>query len=117
MVKITKTADNAELGYTDNLVYIKLADNGCFVLCPKNEATGVVFNGTPYHIFTAPPLKDGCEDVAVTPVDGGHISYGHGLSINELENVICENDAVYSAEMANLENAMCEQDGKENANG
>ena len=28
----------------------------------------------------------------------------------DIENVICDNDAIYSQEMANLENAMCEED-------
>ena len=27
-----------------------------------------------------------------------------------MENAICENDAIYSQEMANLENAICEED-------
>ena len=114
MVKVTKT-DGTELGYTDEPIYIKLAKNGCYVICEESKATGIVFDGVPYHMFDRAPLKDGCEDVAVNPIDGGPISYNHGISINELENAICENDAIYAEEMANMENAMCDEDaGKEN---
>lgn len=47
MFRIIK--DGAELGLTENLNYIVQAENGCYVLCPEQNASGIVFEGTPYH--------------------------------------------------------------------
>ena len=48
MFKIVK--DGAVVGITGEPTYIKMLDNGCFGLCSKNEAQGVAFSGTPYHL-------------------------------------------------------------------
>ena len=48
MYKIVK--DGAVVGITGEPTYIKMLDNGCFGLCSKNEAQGVVFDSTPYHL-------------------------------------------------------------------
>ena len=39
MFKITK--DGATMAMTEAPNYIKQAENGCFVLCPEAEATGI----------------------------------------------------------------------------
>lgn len=47
MYRIIK--DGANIGLTENLNYIKQAENGCYVLCPEHDASGIVFAGTVYH--------------------------------------------------------------------
>ena len=49
MFRIIK--DGAELGLTENLNYIVQAENGCYVLCPEQNASGIVFEGTPYNLL------------------------------------------------------------------
>lgn len=40
MFRIIK--DGASIGLTENLNYIKQAENGCYVLCPEPDASGIV---------------------------------------------------------------------------
>ena len=68
MFRIIK--DGANLGLTENLNYIKQAENGCFVLCPEQDASGIVFEGNPYHLLGRNPLE-GVETVMVERVDAG----------------------------------------------
>ena len=49
MFRIIK--DGASIGLTENLNYIKQAENGCYVLCPEPDASGIVFGGTVYHLL------------------------------------------------------------------
>lgn len=43
MFRIIK--DGANIGLTENLNYIKQAENGCYVLCPERDASGIVLKG------------------------------------------------------------------------
>ena len=47
MFRIIK--NGASIGLTENLNYIKQAENGCYVLCPEPDASGIVFGGTVYQ--------------------------------------------------------------------
>ena len=49
MFRITK--DGASLGMTEAPTYIKRAPNGCLVLCPENEATGIAWEGKVYGLL------------------------------------------------------------------
>ena len=68
MYKIIK--DGAGIGLTENLNYIKQAENGCFVLCPEPMASGIVFEGTVYHLLGRDALPD-VESVIIETVDAG----------------------------------------------
>lgn len=61
MYRIIK--DGANIGLTENLNYIKQAENGCYVLCPEHDASGIVFAGTVYHLLGRDTL-DGAETVS-----------------------------------------------------
>ena len=95
---------------TDNAVYVKHLNDTAYVVTDKLNAEGVCYNGIPMM------YADGA---IVSQFDAGYdmdvMEQTEAGNKTALENAICENDAVYAAEMANLENAMCEQDGKENA--
>ena len=43
MFRIIKAG--AGIGLTENLNYIKKAENGCYILCPEHDASGIVFEG------------------------------------------------------------------------
>mgnify|MGYP000066744587 FL=1 len=68
MYRIIK--DGANIGLTENLNYIKQAENGCYVLCPEPDASGIVFAGTVYHLLGRDTL-DGAETVSLEETDAG----------------------------------------------
>lgn len=68
MYRIIK--DGASIGLTENLNFIKQAENGCFILCPEPNASGIVFEGTAYHLLGREALAE-CETVCLEVVDGG----------------------------------------------
>ena len=69
MYKITKT-DGADIGYTDSVIYIKIASNGCFIQTSKDDATGVAYDSTPYSLFGSAGI-DGADEVVVIEQDSG----------------------------------------------
>lgn len=69
MFRIIK--DGAGIGLTENLNYIKKAENGCYVLCPEPDASGIAFDGTVYHLLGRDALE-GVETVSLEVVDGGN---------------------------------------------
>ncbi len=68
MYKIIK--DGATLGMTETPNYIKLHGNGCYILCPEDEAQGIVHAGTAYHLLGRPGMGD-AETVMLDEVDAG----------------------------------------------
>ena len=68
MFRIIK--DGAELGLTENLNYSVQAENGCYVLCPEQNASGIVFEGTPYHLLGRDEME-GLETVSLEVTDAG----------------------------------------------
>lgn len=49
--KIIKASDGTVLALTEDVTYIKKADNGCYILCPEPDASGISYAGTPYQLF------------------------------------------------------------------
>lgn len=70
MYKIIKTSDGTCLGMTEAPTYIKQAENGCYILCPEPEASGISFKGTVYHLLDRDNL-DGAESVMLKDADVG----------------------------------------------
>ena len=68
MYRIIK--DGVSIGMTEAPNYIKKAANGCFNLCPEPEASGIVFEGNPYHLLGRDGM-DELETVALQEVDSG----------------------------------------------
>lgn len=83
MFRITRTSDGESLGMTEAPTYIKQAENGCFVLCPEPEASGIAFAGTPYHLLgrEATEGMSDLETVMVSETDAGPmVAAAHELS-------------------------------------
>ncbi len=68
--KIIKASDGTVLALTEDVTYIKKADNGCYILCPEPDASGISYAGTPYHLFGRKPLDD-AESVILEQTDIG----------------------------------------------
>lgn len=68
--KIIKASDGTVLALTEDVTYIKKADNGCYILCPEPDASGISYAGTPYHLIGRKPLDD-AESVILEPTDIG----------------------------------------------
>ena len=69
MFKITK--GGATVAMTEAPNYIKQAENGCFVLCPEAEATGIAHNGTVYHLLGRPDMAEAEITVMLEETDAG----------------------------------------------
>lgn len=70
MYRIIKAADGTSIGMTEAPNYIKKAANGCYNLCPEQDASGIVFAGTVYHLLDREGLED-AETVALEGTDAG----------------------------------------------
>lgn len=71
MYKIVKVSDGTVLALTEDVTYIKRADNGCYVLCPESEASGICYAGTPYQLFDRNQMGDELEPVMLEQTDIG----------------------------------------------
>ena len=70
MYKIRNTGTGASVGMTEAPNYIKKAENGCYVLCPEPEASGIAFEGEVFHLLGRDGLED-VDTVVLEEVDGG----------------------------------------------
>jgi len=83
MLRITNTRDGKSLGMTEAPTYIKQAENGCYVLCPEPEASGIAISGVPDRLLgrEAPEGMSGLETVMVDETDAGPmVAAAHELS-------------------------------------
>ena len=71
MFKIIKASDGTVLALTEDVTYIKKADNGCYILCPEPDASGISYAGTPYQLLDRDPMGDDLESVMLEPTDIG----------------------------------------------
>jgi len=55
---------------TEAPTYIKQARNGCYILCPEPEASGIAFAGTTYHLLGREGMED-VETVMLEEIDAG----------------------------------------------
>ena len=67
--KIIKASDGTVLALTEDVTYIKKADNGCYILCPEPDASGISYAGTPYQLLDRDPMGDDWESVMLEPID------------------------------------------------
>lgn len=65
MYKIVK--DTQTLTVISNPTWVKMQENGSFVLCEKKDAQCVVIEGTVYHILGTPEI-DGYETVIISEI-------------------------------------------------
>ena len=68
MFRITK--GGVTVGMTENPNYIRQQENGCFALCLEPLASGVVFEGTVYHLMGRDALES-AETVLLEETDAG----------------------------------------------
>ena len=71
MFKIIKASDGTVLALTEDVTYIKKADNGCYILCPEPDASGISYACTPYHLLDRDPMGDDLESVMLEQTDIG----------------------------------------------
>lgn len=72
MYKIINQDTGETVGITESPTYIRLSQNGCFVLCKAGEPPqGIAFASQPYNLFGKEPMSPGLPTVLVTEVDSG----------------------------------------------
>lgn len=82
MYKLIK--NGVSLGTAEAPTYITEANNGCFILCSEAEATGVVYQGTAYHLLGRNPLRD-AETVRLVAIDAGDVLSNAEACISALQ--------------------------------
>ena len=70
MYRITRANNGESLGMTEAPTYIKQHENGCYVLCPEPEASGIAFAGKVYHMLGRTAME-GVDTVMLEEVDAG----------------------------------------------
>lgn len=83
MFRITNTRDGKSLGMTEAPTYIKQAENGCYILCPEPEASGIAISGVPYRLLgrEAPEGMGKLDAVMLEETDAGPmVAAAHELS-------------------------------------
>lgn len=66
------TLSGVEIAVVDRPTYIRLQSNGAFGLCSREQAQGVAYESTPYHVDGMPAIdREGVETVVLTEIDGG----------------------------------------------
>ncbi len=80
MYRIVKVSDGKELGMVETVTYVKIGSGGDFAIAKKENATGVVFDGTTYGLIGHGEIQD-AETVIVSEVDGG-------MTVNSISNAV-----------------------------
>ena len=62
--------DGAVIALTEKPSYIRLHEDGFYVLCGEKEAQGIAVNGTAYHLMNRPSMP-GLETVFIVEIDAG----------------------------------------------
>ena len=72
MYKIINHNTGEFIGMTESPTYIRLSQNGCFVLCKAGETPqGIVYLNTPYNLFGKPKMLLDLPTARITQVDSG----------------------------------------------
>lgn len=83
------TTDGVELGYVDQVNYIKInQNNGSFNSCSAEEAIGIAFQSKAYNINNSDVIKN-TKSVIITKIDVGSTIQDMLKTIKELQHV-CE---------------------------
>lgn len=86
MYQIMYHETGAAFALTERPNYITRAENGCFVLCSREEATGLAWEGTPYALL-GKDLEGAAGTVLLAEADGGR-------EIRALETAAEDTDAM-----------------------
>ena len=89
MYRIVKVSDGKELGMVETVTYVKIGSSGDFAIAKKENATGVVFDGTAYSLIGHDEIE-GAETVVVSEIDGGTAVSRQQSAINEMIQTILE---------------------------
>lgn len=81
--------DGMELGITDSILFIKIAENGCFVPSREEDAIGVAFRSVAYNLIGHNEIE-GAETVVVSKIDGGDEMFTYQTAINEMIHALLE---------------------------
>ena len=86
------TTKGVELGVTEEVRYIRHCDNGSFVRTDREDAVGVAWGGVPYNLLGHEEIE-GADTVIVSETEIGEVL---DRRISELEEALCELDAIIS---------------------
>lgn len=95
MYRIIRTSDGAEIGMTEEPVYIRVTDAGNYAPCGQDMAVGVALAGTAYNLLGHSEIAE-AETVILSPMDGGNYMAQRQSAVDErltaMEDALCELD-------------------------
>ena len=69
MYKIIKDGETVAMTEAPN--YIRMAGNGCRILCPAEEAEGIAHGGQVFHLMGRPDLEGAAATIMLEETDAG----------------------------------------------
>lgn len=78
------------LGYTEEILWIRKHENGCYIQCPQSEAEGIAYKSIPYSFSTDSPLEGAKGTVYLFRDEYDDASAENANDIASLENVVCD---------------------------
>lgn len=113
MYEIVNFETGESVGITERPTYIRLASNGCYVMCSEKDMTnpnkkpqGVAYASTPYNLYGAESMGD-LPTVIVREIDvGGNIATIPEL-VKKSEDLKTENESL-STQLTDSQLALCD---------
>lgn len=78
------------VAYVERPNFIRLHENGSYVLTSEVEAQGIALNGNPYQLLGRETLEGAMETVGISEVDGGMVVINQQDGINALIQTVLE---------------------------
>lgn len=102
--------DGGCVGLTDKPTYIRPSThegNNSYILCPEPEASGIVFEGTVYHIIGREELPGVTDEIMILPADAGAEMGDTNAAVAGLKDDLATTDEtaieLYEAQLAQEE--------------
>lgn len=87
MQEVFLSDGGVSLGMTEKVVYIRLAENGCYELCEEAQARGFVFAGEVYHLAGRPEMRGTETSAFIAQTDSGAL-------LREAQKACSENESL-----------------------
>lgn len=90
-------SESGTVAVTENVRFVKKSAAGSFIQAEKANATGVVADGTIYHLLNTNDIGDDYKTVWLVTIDGGGYIKQLETQLAATEDALCELDALINA--------------------
>ena len=90
MYKIIKDGETVAMTEAPN--YIRMAGNGCRILCPAEEAEGIAHGGQVFHLMGRPDLEGAAATIMLEETDAGAEIQAAKLAAEDADGMIVDQE-------------------------